>query len=77
MEFIWVKPTGSQEREEVSWFESAGVHVINGILYYPVTGWSREILLLSYLGGPVHVLHPQRGCGPLLLGWKQPKKSGS
>lgn len=52
MELVWVKPTGSQEREEVSWFESAGVHVINDILYYAVTGWGREILLLSYLGGP-------------------------
>lgn len=46
MELIWVKPAGSQERQEVSWFERAGVHVINDILCYPVPGWSREILLL-------------------------------
>lgn len=36
-ELIWVKPTGSQQREEVRWFEGAGVHVINDILHYPVT----------------------------------------
>lgn len=63
MELIWVKLTGSQERQEVSWLERAGVHVINDILCYPVPGWSREILCLSYLGGPVHVLYPQKGCG--------------
>lgn len=41
-----MKPTGSQQREEVSWFESTGVHVINDI-YYPVT--AGEEILLSYL----------------------------
>lgn len=46
MELIWVKPTGSQGREEVSWFESTGVHVINDI-YYPVTaGEERHFLLI-------------------------------
>lgn len=32
-----MKLTGSHQREDVSWFESAGVPAINDILYCPVT----------------------------------------
>ena len=46
IELIWVKPTGSQQRREVSWFESAGVHVINDILYYPLTAGAERYFFI-------------------------------
>jgi len=71
MELIWVKVTGSQQREEVSWFESAGVHVINDILYYPVTAGAERYLFLIGEGPCISCIpNGAVGCGGWAMGLK-------
>lgn len=65
MELIWVKLTLSQQREEVSWFESTGIHVISDFFNATPSLLEQRDISPVLSGSPVHVLYLWLGCWTL------------
>lgn len=62
MELIWVKLTLSQQREEVSWFESTGIHVISDFFNATPSLLEQRDISPVLSGSPVRVLYLWLGC---------------
>lgn len=65
----------AKQREEVGLFESAGVHVINDIFYYPVAAGAQRYFSFLIWGALCVACVPCGAVGCRAWVWKQPGKT--